>query len=134
MASSLRPRGQLPSTPIATPGRVRGARRRARVRTRVGVCLRLFLESLESRQLLTTGAVINSPPTPLVLSPVAIRSVEGLDAGNQLVATFVDPANPGGPASDYAATIQWGDESSSSGMIAGPNAQGVYSVAGDHIY
>lgn len=47
------------------------------------------------------------------------------------VASFTD-ADPGGVASDYAATIDWGDGSSSAGAISG--STGGFTVAGSHTY
>ncbi len=47
-------------------------------------------------------------------------------------ANFTD-ADPNGTVSDYTATINWGDASSSSGTVAGPNG-GPFSVSGSHTY
>ncbi len=61
----------------------------------------------------------------------AIAGTEGVASGNTVVATFTDP----GPAqllAAYAATINWGDGTSSAGVIT-LNA-GVYSVTGNHTY
>jgi hypothetical protein len=106
----------------------RGAgRRRSRARARNGS--RLLLERLEPRQLLTV-AIAN----PLVAAPIALEAVENQDTGLRPVATFTDPGNRGSAASAYAAQIQWGDGSSSPGTITGPDASGVYTVGGRHIY
>jgi hypothetical protein len=51
---------------------------------------------------------------------------------NGQVATFSD-ADPGGSASDYGATINWGDGSSSAGTI-GTSASGARAVDGSHTY
>jgi outer membrane protein assembly factor BamB len=49
------------------------------------------------------------------------------------VATFEDPGNPQGTASDYSATIDWGDgTSSSAGTISGTG--GNFTVDGTHTY
>jgi hypothetical protein len=56
-------------------------------------------------------------------------------AGTQLsptVATFSD-ADPAGTASDYTATINWGDGSTSAGTI-GPAPGGGFAVSGSHTY
>src|SRR5439155_27065702 len=45
-----------------------------------------------------------------------VTATEGKDSGNQTVATFTD-ANPTAPVSDFAATIDWGDGSTSAGTI-----------------
>jgi hypothetical protein len=51
---------------------------------------------------------------------------------NGTVATFTDD-DPGGTASDYAVTIEWGDGSSSAGSVSGPS-NGKFSVNGSHTY
>jgi len=48
------------------------------------------------------------------------------------VATFTDP-DPNSTASEYAATIDWGDSSSSAGTISGPTG-GPFTVSGTHTY
>ncbi len=48
------------------------------------------------------------------------------------VASFTD-ADPNGTLSDYTATIDWGDISSSSGTVSGPNG-GPFTVSGGHSY
>jgi len=50
---------------------------------------------------------------------------------NGAVATFTD-ANAGAPASDFTATIDWGDATSSAGTISGSG--GSYTVSGSHTY
>jgi uncharacterized repeat protein (TIGR01451 family) len=52
---------------------------------------------------------------------------------NGTTATFTDAASPSGTLSDFSATINWGDTSSSTGTITGPVA-GVYTVTGTHTY
>jgi hypothetical protein len=65
----------------------------------------------------------------------AFSAVEGATyTGN--VATFVD-ANPGAPASDFAATIDWGDGSQGPGTVAlvsRSTVSATFSVAGSHRY
>jgi hypothetical protein len=51
---------------------------------------------------------------------------------NGPVAGFTD-ADPNGTVSDYTATIDWGDISSSSGTVTGPNG-GPFTVSGSHSY
>jgi hypothetical protein len=51
---------------------------------------------------------------------------------NGNVAHFTD-ADPHGTVSDYTATINWGDSSSSSGTVTGPNG-GPFDVSGSHTY
>ena len=50
---------------------------------------------------------------------------------NGAVATFTD-ANAGAPASDFTATIDWGDATSSAGTVSGSG--GSYTVSGSHTY
>jgi uncharacterized repeat protein (TIGR01451 family) len=51
---------------------------------------------------------------------------------NSLVASFTD-ADPNGTATDYSATISWGDGQSSAGTISA-NSQGGFNVSGSHTY
>src|SRR4051812_2914676 len=48
-------------------------------------------------------------------------------------ATFTD-ADPAGAVSDYTATINWGDNSSSAGTVTGGPGHGPYTVKGSHTY
>jgi len=48
------------------------------------------------------------------------------------VATFTDP-NPSAAASEYSATIDWGDGAATGGTISGPTS-GVFTVSGKHTY
>ena len=50
-----------------------------------------------------------------------------------VTATFTD-ANPAPHLSDFTATIDWGDGSSSAGAVSGPDGSGVFSVSGSHTY
>jgi Domain of unknown function DUF11 len=50
-----------------------------------------------------------------------------------LTATFTDAASPSGTLSDFSATINWGDTTSSAGTVSGPVA-GAYFVSGSHTY
>ena len=52
---------------------------------------------------------------------------------NGTTATFTDAASPFGTLSDFSATINWGDGSSSTGTVSGPNG-GPYTVSGSHTY
>jgi len=49
-----------------------------------------------------------------------------------LTATFTDAASPSGTLSDFSASIDWGDGTSTAGTITG--AGGSYSVSGSHTY
>jgi hypothetical protein len=52
---------------------------------------------------------------------------------NGATAIFTDAASPSGTLSDFSATINWGDGSSSAGTVSGPNG-GPYTVTGSHHY
>jgi hypothetical protein len=60
-------------------------------------------------------------------------SITTLAAYSGAVGTFTDEAN--GPASDFTATIDWGDGSAAAaGTISGPDAGGMFTVSGSHTY
>ena len=67
---------------------------------------------------------------PLTASGTALNSTEGATL-TATVATFTD-ANPNAPLSDFTATIDWGDSTSSTGTIT--ETAGVFSVTGTHTY
>ena len=69
---------------------------------------------------------------PLTGTPVTVSPTEGATFSGK-VATFTD-ADPAGALSDFSATINWGDGSSSAGTISGPDAGGVFTVSGSHTY
>jgi hypothetical protein len=52
---------------------------------------------------------------------------------NAPTATFTDAASPSGTLSDFSASIAWGDGSSSTGTVSGPDG-GPYTVSGTHTY
>jgi hypothetical protein len=60
-----------------------------------------------------------------------VTGAEGGDSGSQVVATFLD-AGPTRPVTDYAATIDWGDSTSSLGLIT--FSQGVFTITSSHQY
>jgi len=65
-----------------------------------------------------------------LLSSICATPTNSVNAFNATTASFTD-ADPSGTASDYTATIAWGDGSSSSGTVAdGPNG----TVSGSHAY
>jgi hypothetical protein len=59
-------------------------------------------------QTITIGASTTVADAPLTASAVTFGGTEGAAVSNLLVATFTD-ADPNGTASDYTATINWGD-------------------------
>lgn len=68
----------------------------------------------------------------LTATAVAVSATEGVSLSGVTVATFTDPS-PGAVASSYAATIDWGDgTSSSTGQITG--SDGTFTIAGSHTY
>jgi hypothetical protein len=71
-------------------------------------------------------------PAVLPAGGFTLNAVAGVATGMQTVATFTDPAGPE-PLGDYAATIDWGDTTTSDGTIAGPSG-GVFTVQGSHRY
>src|SRR5262249_40021483 len=60
-----------------------------------------------------------------------ISATEGIALNNAQVATFTD-TNLSDTAGTFAATINWGDGTSSAGTITGTN--GSFAVAGSHTY
>ena len=66
---------------------------------------------------------------PINAAGKSVSAVEGAGA-NLTVATFTDP-DSAATAAGYAATISWGDGTSSSGVITGTAS---FAVAGSHIY
>ena len=72
-------------------------------------------------------------PTSTTNQGITLSAAESVDTGSQVVARFADP-NGAGPLSDYAASINWGDGSTSTGVVSFDAASGVFSVAGNHAY
>src|SRR5207248_284802 len=69
---------------------------------------------------------IASPQGGYVLNGVELQPVTGT------VATFKGDGSD--PASAFKATIDWGDGTTSAGVITGPDANGVFTVTGTHTY
>src|SRR5207253_11424453 len=72
-----------------------------------------------------------SDPAVVPTGGFRLTAVEGVGSGSQTVATFTDP---GGAEilTDYSASIEWGDSSTSSGTIT--LSAGVFTVRGSHTY
>ncbi len=68
----------------------------------------------------------------LTASTATVAATEGI-AFTGTVATFTD-ADPGGTASDYSATITWGDGTSSAATIVYDSAHSRFDVNGTHTY
>jgi hypothetical protein len=76
---------------------------------------------------LTTATIADAA---LSAQGTTLSPTEGTPFTATKVATFTD-ADPGGTASDYTATIDWGDGTSSAGTVTG---SGPFTVSGDHTY
>jgi Domain of unknown function DUF11 len=57
-----------------------------------------------------------------------------LDPASFTVARYWATSGPAPTASDFTATITWGDGTTSSGVVAGPDADGQFSVSAPHEY
>jgi hypothetical protein len=75
-----------------------------------------------------TATVADAPLTAAAVS----FAVPKKTAFTRTVATFVD-ANPGGKASEFTASIDWGDGASSRGTVSALSAGG-FAVTGSHTY
>jgi streptogramin lyase/PKD repeat protein len=84
-----------------------------------------FTESGYPGRIATTGPL----DLPLTATGTTVSTVEA-SSFSGTVATFVD-ADPGGVATDYTATINWGDTTTSAGVITGT---GTFSVSSTHTY
>jgi uncharacterized repeat protein (TIGR01451 family) len=68
----------------------------------------------------------------LTAGPPAVISGTEASTASGTVGSFAD-ANPGATVADFTATIQWGDGSSSTGVVSGPMG-GPFTVSGSHTY
>jgi len=82
---------------------------------------------------LTATAVIAEADV-LTGQPANFSATEGLAFSNVVVATFTDPytSSLGQTASDFTASVNWGDGSSSAGTVS--LTGGTFTVRGDHTY
>ena len=80
----------------------------------------------------TSFAFVSEEPeeVPTVVGGFSINAVEG-QAFTAAVASFTDGNEP---ASEFTATISWGDGTVSQGTISGPDQNGVFTVIGSHTY
>src|SRR5581483_6457291 len=76
-----------------------------------------------------TFTIFDPPVSPT--GGFTFNAVEGASSSNQIVATFTDPAGAEQP-DHYAATIDWGDGSSSAGSVT--FSGGVFTVSSTHLY
>lgn len=79
----------------------------------------------------TTSASATIGEYPLIGSPASIADTEG-DGFSGTVATFTDANPQAGPASNYSASITWGDGATSAGTITG--SAGHYTVQAAHTF
>ncbi|HZU34994.1 MAG TPA: hypothetical protein VFA18_03755, partial [Gemmataceae bacterium] len=79
----------------------------------------------------TTSAIVAGNDNLTATGGTAITTTFGAGITNATVATFTD-TNTANPASEFTATISWGDGQSSAGTITGSN--GAFTVTGSHNY
>jgi len=80
-----------------------------------------------------SASVADAPLSPTGTQP-SIPDATTATSFSAQVASFTD-ANPSAPLSDFTATINWGDASSSTGTVAQPGGVGTaFVVSGTHIY
>lgn len=58
----------------------------------------------------------------------------GFSTGPVALATFIDPAAAEDPLGDYSASINWGDKTTSAGVISYNGQTGFFTVKGAHTY
>jgi cyclophilin family peptidyl-prolyl cis-trans isomerase len=82
-------------------------------------------------------ATINSSATvadaALSVSGTTLSTTQGVPLTNATVATFTD-TDPNALASDFTATIDWGDGTTTTGTIAAGGGNNMFTVAGTHTY
>ncbi len=69
-------------------------------------------------------------------TPGTQHGVEGTALGNIVLAVFDDAGNPGATASDFSASIAWGDKATTAGTITldTSGSAPVFKVMGSHLY
>ena len=79
-----------------------------------------------------------TPIDPVMGTPIVVNSIAGFQLANAVVGTFTFPLPTGVtqliPASDFSATINWGDGSATTAGTITLAANGTYDVTGTHIY
>jgi cyclophilin family peptidyl-prolyl cis-trans isomerase len=80
--------------------------------------------------LVTINGTANVADAALTATGVSVTATQGI-ASSATVATFTD-ANPNGAASDFTATINWGDNTTTSGTVTATSAG--FAVTGSHVY
>lgn len=79
----------------------------------------------------TGSATVADAPLTLISTTPLISFTPGILLNNLFLASFSD-GNPFGPASDFTATIDWGDGTVSAGTISGTAS--AFSLTGSHTY
>jgi uncharacterized protein (TIGR03118 family) len=82
--------------------------------------------------LVVTDDFVYGEPQPLTQSPPALFATEGKSFSG-VVANFTD-ANPGAAATDYSASIDWGDGNTSPADQVVSDGNGGFNVQGSHTY
>ncbi|HVX64239.1 MAG TPA: TIGR03118 family protein, partial [Pirellulales bacterium] len=97
------------------------------------VTITLFETATGTSPALTIASAANIADAPLALNVPPLGATEGsVHSFTSLeIATFTD-ANPNSLSSDFTATIDWGDGTSSTGVITG--GQGTFTIRGSHAY
>jgi extracellular elastinolytic metalloproteinase len=83
-------------------------------------------------QTATAGGQITVTDAPLTASGNGLSLTSKTLASNVVAASFTD-ANPSPSASDFTATIDWGDGATTTGIVT-PNGRGGFDVKGSHQY
>ncbi len=78
----------------------------------------------------TATAIVNIADAPLTPHPLTFHPTEN-STFNGVVGSFTD-GNPSAPVSDFTATIDWGDGSTTSGTVVA--AAGGFNVTGSHAF
>lgn len=84
------------------------------------------------QEMSTMDSYVTVADAALTVSPVSTIQAKKGNTFSKIVANFKD-ADPQGTTSDYTASINWGDGTTTSGTIA-PNGTGGWSVTGSHKY
>jgi hypothetical protein len=86
----------------------------------------------------STAPANNVPVTvddaPLSAIGTNISAIEGMSTGSVTVATLTDSAGTYSNPASLAATINWGDSSSSAATLVATNTPGVFNIQGTHTY
>jgi hypothetical protein len=78
-------------------------------------------------------AVTVTDPAVVGTGGFTFNATMGVPSATQTVATFTDPGGAE-PLADYAASIAWGDNTSSAGTFTFNSGSGVFTVSGSHTY